>query len=50
MKLFDKLEELIEDFKDLLYSFLRRNEPTIPFEEVITQLKRDGQLVDHMDR
>jgi len=46
MKLFDVLRELIEDLIDLLYYFLRRNEPTIPFEEVIARLKRDGKLID----
>ena len=46
MKLFDALRELIEDLMDLFYRFLRRNEPRIPFDEVIAELKRDGKLPD----
>jgi hypothetical protein len=46
MKLFDALRELIEDLMDLFYCFLRRNEPRIPFDEVIAELKRDGKLPD----
>jgi hypothetical protein len=46
MNLFDALRELIEDLIDLFYCFLRRNEPTIPFDEVIVELKRDGKLLD----
>ena len=44
MKLFKVFVELIEDLIDGFYCFLRRNEPTIPFEEVIAELKRDGKL------
>ena len=46
MKLFEVFGELIEDLIDWLYCFLRHNEPTIPFDEVIAELKRDGKLSD----
>jgi hypothetical protein len=46
MKLFEVFIEWIEDWVDLFYCLMRRNEPNVPFEEVITQLKRDGKLVD----
>lgn len=36
--------DLLEDIEDLAAIAERREEPTIPFEEVITQLKRDGLL------
>jgi hypothetical protein len=36
--------ELIEDIEDLAAIAERREEPTIPHEEVIAQLKRDGLL------
>ena len=45
-KLFEVLGDLMEDLIDLFYISLRRNEPTIPFEEVVEQLKRDGKLID----
>ena len=44
MRLFEIISELIEDLIDGFYCFLRRNEPTIPFDEVIAKLKRDGKL------
>jgi len=37
-------EELLEDLHDLAVISERRNEPTVPFEEVIERLKRDGLL------
>ena len=46
MKLFEVFGELIEDLIDRLYIFLRRNEPTIRFDEVLAELKRDGKLPD----
>ena len=46
MNLFEAFEELIEDLIDGFYCFLRRNEPSIPFDEVIAELKRDGKLPD----
>ena len=44
MKLFEVFRELIEDLIDEFYCFLRRNEPTLSFDEVIAELKRDGKL------
>ena len=44
MKLLEAFRELLEDLIDGFYCFLRRNEPTIPFEEVIAKLKQDGKL------
>lgn len=38
--------ELLEDIEDLVAVAERREEPTIPHEEVIAQLKRDGLLPD----
>lgn len=37
-------EELLEDLSDLAALAERRDEPTIPHEEVIAGLKRDGVL------
>jgi hypothetical protein len=45
-KLFEGIEDLIEDLVDLFDSYLRRSEPTVPMEEVIAQLKSDGNLID----
>jgi hypothetical protein len=36
--------DLLEDIEDLAAIAERREEPTIPHEEVIAQLKRDGLL------
>jgi hypothetical protein len=38
--------ELLEDIDDLAAIAERREEPAIPHEEVIAQLKRDGLLPD----
>lgn len=38
----EEYEELLEDLHDLAVIAERRNEPTVPFEEVIERLKRDG--------
>jgi hypothetical protein len=38
--------ELLQDIEDLAAIAERREEPTIPHEEVIAQLKRDGLLPD----
>lgn len=38
--------ELLEDIEDLATVAERREEPTIPHEDVIAQLKRDGLLPD----
>ena len=40
----EEYEELLEDLHDLAVISERRNEPTVPFEEVIERLKRDGLL------
>jgi hypothetical protein len=37
-------EELLEDLEDLAVMAERREEETIPFDEVIERLKRDGFL------
>ena len=46
MKFFEVFSELVEDLVDLCFCFLRRNEQTVSFEELIAQLKRDGKLMD----
>ena len=38
--------ELIEDLEDLALIAERRDEPTVPFEQVIADLKLDGILPD----
>jgi PHD/YefM family antitoxin component YafN of YafNO toxin-antitoxin module len=40
----EEYKELLEDLHDLAVIAERRNEPTVPFEEVIERLKRDGLL------
>ena len=40
----EEYEELLEDLHDLAVISERRNEPIVPFEEVIERLKRDGLL------
>ena len=42
----EEFEELLEDLQDLAVLAERRDEPTIPHEEVIAKLKRDGYLSD----
>ena len=42
----EEFEELLEDLQDLAILAERRDEPTIPHEEVIARLKRDGYLQD----
>ncbi|MBV9128735.1 MAG: hypothetical protein JO117_11695 [Verrucomicrobia bacterium] len=37
-------EELIEDLHDLAVLAKRRDEPTIPLDEVIAELERQGRL------
>jgi predicted DNA-binding protein len=37
-------EELLEDLEDLAVIAERRDEPTIPHEEVIAKLTKDGRL------
>lgn len=39
-------EELLEDLSDLAVLAERRDEPTVPAEEVFARLKRDGRLPD----
>lgn len=39
-------EALMEDLEDLAAIADRRNEPTIPHEEFVSELKRDGVLPD----
>ena len=38
--------ELLEDLEDLAMVAERRDEPTVPFDQVIDGLKRDGLLPD----
>jgi hypothetical protein len=40
----EEFEELLEDIEDLAVLAERREEPTIPHEEVVAKLKRDGLL------
>ena len=42
----EEFEELLEDLQDLAILAERRDEPTIPHEDVIARLKRDGYLQD----
>ena len=42
----EEFEELLEDIEDLAVLLERRDEPTIPFDEVIAKLKQDGLLSD----
>jgi hypothetical protein len=37
-------EKLLEDLKDLAVVAARRDEPTIPHEQFVSELKRDGLL------
>ncbi len=39
-----EFEELLEDIEDLAMMAERREEPTIPHEQVIAELKKDGIL------
>lgn len=39
-------EELLDDFRDLAVAAERRDEPTIPHEQLVRELKRDG-LIHH---
>ena len=41
-----EFEELLEDLEDLAVLLERRDEPTIPFDEVVAKLKQDGLLPD----
>jgi len=41
-----EFEELLEDLEDLAVLLERRDEPTIPFDEVVAKLKHDGLLPD----
>ena len=38
--------QLLEDLEDLATVYIRRNEPTIPHEQLVTELKADGILPD----
>ncbi|HLA87641.1 MAG TPA: hypothetical protein VJL10_06450 [Anaerolineales bacterium] len=42
----EEFEELLEDLEDFAVMAERREEPTIPFEEVMERLKQDGFLSD----
>ena len=42
----EEFEELLEDINDMAALLERRDEPAIPFEEVIAKLKNDGLLPD----
>jgi len=42
----EEFEELLEDLADMAALLERRDEPTIPFEEVVAKLKKDGLLQD----
>lgn len=42
----EEFEELLEDMEDLAVMAERREEPSMPHEEAIERLKRDGFLSD----
>jgi hypothetical protein len=42
----EEFEELLEDIEDMATLLERRDEQTIPFEEVIEKLKKNGLLPD----
>ena len=42
----EEFEELLEDLEDLAVLLERRDEPTIPFDEVVAKLKKNGILPD----
>ncbi|HEX5807604.1 MAG TPA: hypothetical protein VFY25_02990 [Anaerolineales bacterium] len=42
----EEFEELLEDLQDLAILAERRDEPTVPHEELVARLKRDGHLQD----
>lgn len=42
----DEYEELLEDLEDLAVAAERKNEPTIPHEQLMAELQRDGLLQD----
>jgi hypothetical protein len=42
----EEFEELLEDIEDIAVLLERRDELTIPFEEVIEKLKKNGLLQD----
>lgn len=41
---YDEYVDLLEDIEDLRVSDSRLNEPNIPFEKVVADLKRRGKL------
>ncbi len=43
---FEEFLELLEDYEDIAQLAERRDERTIPFEQVLAELKRDGFLQD----
>lgn len=43
-RLLEKIRQVLEDGEDLLALFMRRNEPTIPHNQVLAELKADGLL------
>lgn len=42
----EEFEELLEDIEDLAVLLERRDESTIPLDEVVAKVKRDGLLSD----
>ncbi len=42
-----KYEQLMEDINDLACIAERRDEESVPFEEVLKRLKEDGLVSDH---
>ena len=42
----EEFEELIEDLNDLAVAAERRDEATIPHEQVVAELRKDGLLSD----
>ncbi|HMR99977.1 MAG TPA: hypothetical protein PKK96_14595 [Anaerolineales bacterium] len=46
MQFLERFDQFIEDMMDGLFYLMRRNQPTLPFEDVVAKLKRDGKLVE----
>jgi hypothetical protein len=42
----EEFEQLLEDIEDIAVLLERRDEPSIPFDEVIAKLKQNGLLSD----
>jgi hypothetical protein len=43
-------QELMEDLEDLAVVAERRDEPTIPIEQLLAELKKDGLILDRVEK